>query len=288
MSNAPLVDPGNGTRARSGDRLGLIAFLVATFALPWGVWLSAVAHDAGRLGFHVPTGIALWTLVLPTVGYLLLAKGAGGIRAFAAGLVRWRVNAGWYAVALAGPVALTAAAVAVASMVGDVPVGASLALPEAVGYLVFGVLLFGVTEEPVWRGITLSALQDRMTPLAACVVVGLVWGVWHTPLWFTDGASQQQWPYAGFIVFAVAESVLIGWVYTNTGRSILLAAVLHASTDASLAYSGVLDAGDGSFWLACAVFVAAAALVSARYGPRLTGIRDGGAADVAARTAAAR
>jgi len=39
----------------------------------------------------------------------------------------------------------------------------------------------GVTEETGWRGFALPLLQARMTPLAATLIVGLMWGVWHFP-----------------------------------------------------------------------------------------------------------
>jgi membrane protease YdiL (CAAX protease family) len=39
----------------------------------------------------------------------------------------------------------------------------------------------GVTEETGWRGFALPTLQNRMTPLAATLIVGLMWGVWHFP-----------------------------------------------------------------------------------------------------------
>src|SRR5215212_1635922 len=39
----------------------------------------------------------------------------------------------------------------------------------------------GVTEEAGWRGFPLQLLQARMTPLAATLIVGLMWGVWPFP-----------------------------------------------------------------------------------------------------------
>src|SRR5918994_846613 len=38
-----------------------------------------------------------------------------------------------------------------------------------------------VTEEAGWRGFAQPILQSRMTPLAATLVVGFLWGVWHFP-----------------------------------------------------------------------------------------------------------
>ena len=39
----------------------------------------------------------------------------------------------------------------------------------------------GVTEETGWRGFALPLLQERTTPLAASLIVGALWGIWHFP-----------------------------------------------------------------------------------------------------------
>lgn len=52
----------------------------------------------------------------------------------------------------------------------------SFAFPAALLALIF-VDAGGVTEETGWRGFALPLLQERMTPLAASLVVGVLWGV---------------------------------------------------------------------------------------------------------------
>ncbi|MCD4754081.1 MAG: CPBP family intramembrane metalloprotease [Anaerolineaceae bacterium] len=46
-------------------------------------------------------------------------------------------------------------------------------------------------EEFGWRGYALPKLQDKYGPLAASLVIGIVWGIWHCqfflPLWELSG-----------------------------------------------------------------------------------------------------
>lgn len=63
--------------------------------------------------------------------------------------------------------------------IGGYPVdpGAMLArLGPALGFAIFA----GLCEEPGWRGFLLPHLLTRRSPLAAALLVGLVWGgLWH-------------------------------------------------------------------------------------------------------------
>lgn len=57
-----------------------------------------------------------------------------------------------------------------------------LALPTWLLLLTIAVLP-AICEETLFRGFVLAGLRDRMGPLAVCVVVGLVFGLFHADLW---------------------------------------------------------------------------------------------------------
>ena len=100
------------------------------------------------------------------------------------------------------------------------PVDWSLAvdrLPAYLGTFVFVLFLGGGLEEPGWRGFGLPVLQERYSPLRATLILGLVWGVWHVPVYGP----------AGFVVPCV-----LAFFYTllwNATRSVGLCILLHAS-----------------------------------------------------------
>lgn len=102
-------------------------------------------------------------------------------------------------------------------------------LPYALFILFFGP----VPEELGWRGYALDSLQARWQALASSLILGMVWSLWHLPLFFMAGTAQHDqigfgtlgfWSYmAGPVVI----SILFTWIYNHTQRSTLSAILFH-------------------------------------------------------------
>jgi membrane protease YdiL (CAAX protease family) len=150
-----------------------------------------------------------------------------------------RISVGWYAVILLyAPVKSGLAALI------DVLLGGRGIEPEAltglieqplliVPTLIFWLLFGPVPEEPGWRGYALDGLQDRRSALWASLIVGIVWSVWHLPLFFIEGTWQAEAVGLGtqrfwlYMLAMVVESVLYTWIYNNTNGSTLAAILFH-------------------------------------------------------------
>ena len=86
-----------------------------------------------------------------------------------------------------------------------------------------------LSEEIGWRGYALGRLQTRWNALTSSLIVGLVWALWHLPLFMMVGTSQHELrlPFIGFLVGFMANSILYTWLYNNTKQSIWSAMLLH-------------------------------------------------------------
>jgi hypothetical protein len=54
------------------------------------------------------------------------------------------------------------------------------------------------------------------------MIVGLVWALWHLPLFLMVGTSQHERdiPFMGFLIQMTASSILYTWLYNNTQQSL--------------------------------------------------------------------
>jgi hypothetical protein len=256
---------------------GIAAFLILTFAWSWGFWVPEVLVELGV----VERAPALPNLGAfgPTVAAFLLvayAGGIGGVRRLASRAIRLDYPRRWLLVALVLPPTIVGVALAVAVATGTTPAfpwaGQPIVLLVAFGWILF--LGGPVQEEFGWRGYLLDPLQTRLTPLGGGLAVGLVWAVWHLPLFYIPSETiYYDNAFLGFAVSITLLSVLMTWVYNSTGGSLLPALLMHTSWNWAQGMFPVIDSDPAA--LAMVGVLAAATLAVVVYtGPRRLGVTD--------------
>ena len=95
-------------------------------------------------------------------------------------------------------------------------------------------------EEPGWRGFALPRLLGRMNALAASLVLGILWVVWHLPLFWLEGSSQAGGSIPLFAGAVCAFSFLFTWAYLKTGSNLFAAVLFHSGINTASVVSGAL------------------------------------------------
>ena len=215
----PLLPP-----VLAGNGLGLLPFLVSDIAF---LVLFVLATFAG------PT--------LAAVVVTAATEGKPGLRHLLRRYVQWRVGIGWYLVALFGYLVL--ALVTASFWFGAVPLQSLLAqwplivtsyLPWVLGMLIVPSL----GEEPGWRGFALPRLQQQYGPVPGSLLLGLLVGVWHLPVFLLTIGPAALGPFdvASFARntgMIMVLTIIWTWVVNNAGGSILMAMLLHAALNAT-------------------------------------------------------
>lgn len=229
----------------------LILFFVLAFLFPWLIWGTSIAQTNGLLQFHLPQSLAFWIgLTLATYITVFATGGSGAFKDLIKRLIRWRVNWLWYLIALFTTLIIGFAAIGIHLLIG----GSHQFSPEfSIGslapMLLFQIFFFWFTEETAWRGFALPRLQTHFSALTSSLILGVLWGLWHIPLVFIPGSFQSTVPFIGFLLSAIATSIMMTWVFNNTRGSVLIAAIFHASTDLAIAYSNVMTGDLRLFWI---------------------------------------
>lgn len=214
-------------------------FFAVTFAITWGFWGAAIAFD---VSFDTAFGAVLLLVGLAGpaaagIGFAYLVYGEQGRADFWNRIIQVRrIGILWFLVILAVPVGVTLVAAAVDILLE----GPGIVWGEAVQDFPFALLptLFISTlppllEEAGWRGYALDRLQMDWTALSASLLLGVVWAVWHLPLFFIRGSFHYEvvgFLTVGFWLFnigVVALSVIFTWIYNHTARSTLAIIILH-------------------------------------------------------------
>ncbi|MCE7985006.1 MAG: CPBP family intramembrane metalloprotease [Caldilinea sp. CFX5] len=223
----------------------LLAYVLLTFGLTWPFMLAEVLGSRGLIPFRLTfagTGLLLILFVAygPTIAALLitgLTSGWTGIRTLLGRLLIWRVGWRWYAAALLLPGVVSAAALALTTLRGGMvvllfPFSWGMPFMFTIALLVRGILN---GEEIGWRGFALPHLQRRWNALTASLILGVIWALFHLPIFFVQGASvlgsQNNMNPLAFLIEVVAGAILVTWLFNNTRGSLLIAYLYHAAVN---------------------------------------------------------
>lgn len=243
--STPVRDGGGGVLG-AVRRYPLISFFVLANVMSWLAWIPYILSQNGLgiwayrfpdvLGTSQLLGVLPGAYLGPIASALFItavADGRAGLRRWVGRMWRWRVRWHWYAIALLGvPAAMLATGYAFSG--GQVSAPSMMAVAAYVPGLILQMVTTGLAEEPGWRDFALPRLQNRFGPLAASMVLGPIWALWHMPLFLTEwgGFPDADWTRpVSFAVFCIAFNFVMSWVFNRTGESLPLSMLAHVSVN---------------------------------------------------------
>jgi uncharacterized protein len=108
-------------------------------------------------------------------------------------------------------------------------------------YLVISLpLAFG--EEFAWRGYAQPRLIRQFGLIAGLIALGIIWGVWHTPIYYVMHVYPDH-PFLGPFVMTPIDNILVvvpmAWLYIKS-RSIWVPTFTHSFADILWGFSGLM------------------------------------------------
>lgn len=216
-------------------------FFALTIAFTFALQLPAVLAKLGLIDTPLEALFPLAGLggFGPLVAAIVLTWRAPNERVASlfSGLRPRASNLGWYGLAIVASGALLAVGSVVFELFGawgDRP----RVYPPEVAQHVVAALLVPLVEEIGWRGYALPRMQ-RDGRLRAALVLGLVWAVWHVPMFVLSGFSVAA--IALGVPFFVAGSVAFSWLYNRSGQHLLTVVLAHVGAHLSNAHRTMPD-----------------------------------------------
>lgn len=265
----------NGGRKESLRSAGL--YLVVTFGMAWAFWLVAWLITKNVLSLPLFPILVVGSFG-PFVGALVATLAEGGPRHAGRFFARiFDLRMGW-AVFPVSFFLLPIFAIVIELIHARITQTAphfTMTLGEApLNYLFLFVIGGTLAEEYGWS--LLSDKLDGVLPLkTSTFVLGVIWALWHVPLFFivTRGAIQGYTPFHIFLIATVAMRFLFAWAYHRGGNNVLSNMLFH--TASNMAYSMIAlapspaDMSTGRLWMFAALNIVAAMILWGVAPPRL-------------------
>jgi hypothetical protein len=215
------------------NKTSILSFFGFSFGWTWGLWWisSAVMPQSAGLGAALFLASAFGPSLAAFV-MVFVFEGTAGFGRWMRRSLRWRLDWRWYALALFAPAGLFLAALGLhAGLGGTIPTSAAQGQYLRALWLFVPITLLGgpLGEEFGWRGYALPALTARVGWRWAAIGIGVVWGLWHLPLFWIPGTAQAGLPMGLFLASSVALSVVFSRLFVNTRFSVLPAILLHGA-----------------------------------------------------------
>ncbi|RKT83447.1 Membrane protease YdiL, CAAX protease family [Saccharopolyspora antimicrobica] len=239
------------TESPARQKSGIFLFLVVTFATAWASW--GVAILLGGPAMSSPTVIPyLLGAFGPMFGAIVirLRRAARRQPAPAHSVRLPLIGLLWTPVLLAVAAGTVVGAALLAQQLGGPPVSPTAAqtlLEMSGGPLVFAAVMLVVgplSEEFGWRGTLHPRLRGKMGRLFAGLLLGIIWSIWHLPLFFVTGTVQNAFgllTFSGltYLLSVIPMALLAAYAYDRAG--VLGAVAIHFGANATMSLVGVTE-----------------------------------------------
>ena len=246
----------------------VIQFFIITYVWSWIIWLPFVLPSFGLYEMtETLQGLVMPALMLgafgPLAAALILTYREGGLKAIKAYFKRclnFRMKPIYYVIAVVLALGITALAHYSANIFGMDALPNNL-IPEEISipiyilivpYMIMMFLVGGGQEEFGWRGYAQDPLQDRYGIIIGSLILGLLWGLWHSPLWLIQNEGHSYYPLIAFLIFTTSWSVVIGIIYNLSGKKVVIPWIMHSINNLSVPLFPVLfleDVPQPGYWI---------------------------------------
>lgn len=248
-------------------------FVLLVFLITWGINIPLALAAHHQIKFSVPRWVEVTSTLSPGIVAIIMAAlryKKAGLKAIIYKTLYWRLNIKWYLLAILLPPLCVIPSLCVYIFFLHKQLDFSEWYLPLILFFIF-IPFSPLWEEIGWRGFLLPILQSKFNPLTAATVLGLIWGIWHIPMYLTHNPEGSRTPIflVYFIIGTVPITVLFVWLFNKTG-SLLVTIFFHSAINATFALFGKVPMGElRPFIFTMVIFTIVAAIITVKTKGRL-------------------
>lgn len=234
----------------------ILGYFILAYAISWLIWLPSLLISLGIINASQDI-LDLWNNIGnlgvfgPTIaGFILVYKYEGkdgAKKLLVSGFNIKQPKAIWYLAAILPLLILAIIIWLIFAFLGSpLPIPGSQQLENVNFFSGLGIALFlfvfmfafALGEEFGWRGYVLDPLLDRWNASKTSLILGILWALWHLPMFFITGVGQNAdfnrlGPLflVNFILITMGLTFIYTWLYSNSNSNVFIVLVFHGITN---------------------------------------------------------
>lgn len=221
------------------------AFFVFTFLWTDGIWCLMLPSVQQALNIHINPLWAWLGLIGPGLFAVVISVLIGGLdelKLLLRPFLKWRTKlynyiliylgvfffycgASWFSLIISPDLEIPDWGSLIAST------KAPISGLTGIGMLVEVTLIYSLCEELGWRGFALPKMTTKMHCITALLIISIIWTFWHVPLVYLNGAAFSLDSFVFYYLHILCMTLIYGWLYFKTDGSLLLAGLMHGTTN---------------------------------------------------------
>lgn len=223
------------------DHIDLLLFFLLSYCITWTLGLIAII-------IGLPIMIAeVFAIPGPFVSAILVITyrdGKQGVQRLFKKAFDYHSNPLWYFLASLVPVSIILVSTFYATNFRSAEIPNPWFVPVFdLSFIFFFLIYNGIGEELGWRGFAQPRLQKMMGSLGGSIILGVIWALWHLPLFFIPGSFQYGDPIPAYILLLTSWSIIIAALFNKTKNSIIVAIIFHETMN-FIAFTIILPTAD--------------------------------------------
>jgi membrane protease YdiL (CAAX protease family) len=92
------------------------------------------------------------------------------------------------------------------------------------------IIVGAIGEEIGWRSFLQPMLEKKYTVIVSSLIVGVIWGLWHIPVYWQGGLVFVM----GFLFFIISSSIIMAILQRNTQKNLIISSAYHATINITI------------------------------------------------------
>jgi len=219
-----------------------IRFFIFTFLWSWLLWSIVIFIEQGNIqnvsfqSFRIEFALTILGVFGPAIGAILSVLTIEGksslktfVKAFFSLKFGWKI---WLSIFIVLGIAGIIAWI-IPEYLGEDRVQTYLPSVYIFPLYVLMMVFFGGGQEEIgWRGYISPYLEKRFGLIIGGLILGIIWAVWHIPLWFISSSTQKYTNFFGFMLLTIGYSYFFSWIIKESGNRLLSGIVVHGVANA--------------------------------------------------------